>query len=116
MPKSHHFSFSGMLARSQLAAIDFNLSCDLPQAKTMDGEDRYNVSFSKFTNKWTSKPIKEKKYRNRFHGMVSRTLEIISQRETLPTPNIPDLPQNIAPIVKPSKDEVVKSQNSRFEM
>ena len=116
MPKSHHFSFSGMLARSQLAAIDFNLSCDLPQAKTMDGEDRYNVSFSKFTNKWTSKPIKEKKSRNKFHGMVSRTLEIISQRETLPTPNIPDLPQNIAPIVKPSKDEVVKSQNSRFEM
>ena len=30
--------------------------------------------------------------------------------------NIHDLPQNIAPIVKPSKDEVVKSQNSRFEM
>ena len=66
MPKSHHFSFSGMLARSQLAAIDFNLSCDFPQAKTMDGEDRYNVSFSKFTNKWTSKPIKEKSLETNF--------------------------------------------------
>ena len=40
MPKSTHFSYSGMVARSKLAAIDFNLSCSLLQAKTRKGEDR----------------------------------------------------------------------------
>ena len=42
-PKRQHFSYAGMLARSQLAVIDFNQGSNLKQAKTKEGKDKYNV-------------------------------------------------------------------------
>ena len=50
-----------MLARSQLAIMDFNQGSNLKQAKTKDGEDQFHVLSSKITNTWTAKPIKEEK-------------------------------------------------------
>ena len=61
LPKSTPFSYQGMIARSQPAAIDFNLCSELLQAETNSGEKRFNVTYSKATNNWSAKPIKEKK-------------------------------------------------------
>ena len=57
-PKRQHFSYAGMLARSQLAVMDFNQGSNLKQAKTKDGEDRFHVLSPKITNTWTAKPKK----------------------------------------------------------
>ena len=38
-----------MLARSQLAIMDFNEASNLEQATTEKGEKRYNVQFSQVT-------------------------------------------------------------------
>ena len=61
LPKSTPFSNEGMIARSQLAATDFNLCSELSQAETNSGEKRFNAIYSKATNNWSAKPIKEKK-------------------------------------------------------
>ena len=44
--KSTHFSFMGMVFRSQLAAIDFNLGTELQLT------GRENLCISKITNQW----------------------------------------------------------------
>ena len=66
IPKSTHFSFRGMVARSQLATIDFNLGTDLKQATTATGDKRYRVTSSKMTKAWSTKRIKEEKDRDAF--------------------------------------------------
>ena len=113
-PKSSHFSYLGMLARTQLAAIDFNLGCNLEQAQTKDGRDRYNVSYSKLTKTWSAKPIKESKNLAIFEKMIDRTVQAVINQEVLPLLDIQDLPKNIAPTSKPNKEEVIRNQKSRF--
>ena len=63
IPKSTHFSFRGMVARSQLASIDFNLRADLKRATTGVGDKRYRVTSSKMTKAWSTKPVKEEQDR-----------------------------------------------------
>ena len=113
-PKRQHFSYSGMLARSQLAIMDFNKGLDLKQAKTKEGADRYNVISSKITKNWTAKPIKEEKDRTYLRNMVKQTIELVRSKKSLPAPAIPNLPKNIAPTPKPDKQEVIQNQKSRF--
>ena len=50
-----------MLARSQLAIMDFNEGSNLEQATTEKGEKRYNVQFSKITKSWSSKSFGKEK-------------------------------------------------------
>ena len=64
-----------MITRSQLAVIDFNEGSKLEQATTRQGEKRYNMSFSKITKNWSSKPIKEKKDQTYLHKMLKETIE-----------------------------------------
>ena len=108
-PKNQHFSYAGMLARSQLAIMDFNQGSNLKQAKTKDGEDRFHILSPKITNTWTAEPIKEEKDRTYLHNMIRETAQL-----TLPLPVLPKLPKNIASTPKPDKKEVIKNQKSRF--
>ena len=70
-----------MLARSQLAIMDFNQGSNLKQAKTKDGEDRFHVLSSKITNTWTAKPIKEEKDRTYLHNMVRETVQLAREKK-----------------------------------
>ena len=109
IPKSTHFSFRGMVARSQLAAIDFNLGTDLKQATTGTGDKRYRVTSSKMSKTWSAKPIKEEKDRRFLENGA-----VVEHSRHLALPDIPDLPDYIADSTKPSKELVVKRQLSRF--
>ena len=110
IPKSTHFSFRGMVARSQLAAIDFNLETDLKQATTGTGDKRYRVTSSKMTKAWSAKPIKEEKDR----CFLENGSSCCEHSRHLAPPDIPDLPDYIADSTKPSKELVVKRHLSRF--
>ena len=69
-----------MLARSQLAIMDFNQGNNLRQAKTKNGEDRFHVLSSKIANTWTAKPIKEEKDRTYLHNMVRETIQLAREK------------------------------------
>jgi len=115
-PKSTHFSYKGMVARCKLAAMDFNQGQGLQQAKTMQGDERYNVCFSKITKTWSAKPIKETKSLALFSNFVDQTVDAVLEGKKfkdLPTSN---LPRNIAPIEKPDKLVVLRNQKSRFDV
>ena len=114
VPESQHFSHLGMVTRSQLATLDFNAGSDLKRATTLKGALKYNVAFSKVTQIWSAKPIREKKSREFLSRFIDRTLEIIEENKVLELPKLPDIPKNIAPIPKPDKNEVIMNQRSRF--
>lgn len=103
-----------MLARSQLAVMDFNQGSNLEQAKTRKGEYKYKVQFSKITNTWSSKPVKNKKDRTYLKDMVKATVKFATEKKQPDKPTMPSLPVNIASTPKPSKNDVIKKQLSRF--
>ena len=79
-PKRQHFSYPGMLARSQLAIMDFNEGSNLEQVTAEKDEKRYNVQFSKITKSWSSKPIKKEKDRSYLHRMIKETVEYVKKK------------------------------------
>ena len=79
-PKRQHFSYLGMLARSQLATMDFNEGSNLEQVTTKEGEKGYNVQFSKITKSWYLKPIKKEKDGSYLHRMVKETVECVKKK------------------------------------
>ena len=89
------FCYGGMIARTQLAAPDFNSGSDLEVAKTKAGNIKANVNYSKMTKNWSAKPIKVKKSTDIFHGMVERTLSLVKDKKQLSPPVIPQLPQKL---------------------
>ena len=94
--------------------MDFNSGSDLEQAKTQEGKDRH-VVFSKVTQLWQAKPIKDKKLRDFLSKLVDCTLEVIKEGKILDLPKLPsNLQENIALILKSNKGEVIKKQRSRF--
>ena len=113
-PKRQHFSYQGMLARSQLAIMDFNQGSNLEQAKTRKGEDKYKVQFSKITKTWSSKPVKKQKDRTFLQDMVKETVKFATEKKYPEKPATPSLPSNIASTPKPNKVDVIKNQLSRF--
>ena len=113
-PKRQHLLYGGMMTRSQLAVMDFNQGSKLEQATTVNGEKRYNVQFSKITKNWSAKPIKKGKDRIYLHKMVDETIECAKNKMIPEKPKIPNLPQSIASLPKPSKEDVIKNQKSRF--
>ena len=97
-----------MIARSQLPVSDFNLFSELSQAETKSGEKRFNVTYSKATNNWSAKLIKEKQDRPVFKNLVSQVDEVVANGEHLPKPMLPILPKPITSVVeKPCKSTVL---------
>ena len=90
-PKSEHFSYLGMVIRSQLAVLDFNSGSGLEQARTRSKDKKYNIGFSKIRKTWSSKPIKTKKDSSYLTEMIQETTECATSKTTLPIPVIPSL-------------------------
>ena len=112
-PKRLHFSYNGTCMRSELAILDHNSSVELPQARTKTGAARYKLSYTKITKSWVVKPIRQRKNKQVFHDIVSRSEQVQNPDEKLFVPAPPVLPRNIAPTPKPIKLEAIESHRSR---
>ena len=110
-PKRQHFSYKGMIARTQLAVLDHNHNTLRQQSVVnlgaMKGEPRYNVVFPKGQSSWVAKPITKKKSydvkKAHTHGI-----------QDLPSVAAPSA-KNIASKPKPDKKAVVDQHISRFK-
>ena len=60
-PKRLHFSYKGMMARSQLAVLDFNAGVGLKQAETKLGNLDLSSSFQKLPNYGLQKRLYQRK-------------------------------------------------------
>lgn len=116
-PKRLHFSYEGMVSRSQLAVLDFNSGVNRNQATTKKNELRYKLPFTKVTKSWVVKKIMEKKERLYLKDIMGEIEYQKKSGEIHPKADIPkDIPKNIAPTPKPNKKEAIESMRTRFEV
>ena len=117
-PKREHFSFNGMVARTQLAAIDHNSNTERKQAVLQTGikrgKARYKSAYTKGGKKWVVKPIKEEKSYEYVNRLLEDTVNECKSGEKQRISIAPNIPKNIAPSPAPDKETLVKKHKSRF--
>lgn len=109
-PKRVHFSFKGMMIRSMLAILDHNNNIGRKKV-------RESVRYSKSQKKWVYVPVYQAKNNNWRKELVDNICTVVRGQvkldEMLYIDNI-ELPQNIAPISKPTMEEAKSLYFSRF--
>ena len=114
-PKRLHFSFLGMIARTELAIMHFNSIATAVYATTKDGKQRYKYQFSKITSSWVIKKVKERSDKGYVRELLREVVWLKESQENAPLPKISDVPKNIAPIEKPDKEFSIQTMKSRFK-
>ena len=117
LPKRKHFTYSGMLARTQLAALDHNHNCSRAQAVvksgTCKGQQRFKVEKPKANKSWVCKPIKEPKFYKHLSGMLDDVVKA-KQSGVTRVEALPQMPKNIVKEPKPSKQTIIEKHKSRM--
>ena len=120
VPKSQHFSYKGMVARTQLAALDHNANTGRQQATVTrganQGELQYKLVFPKHTKEWVAKPIMEKTSRNYLNPILDAIVDRKRKkpRERSATLTAPHIPKNIASKPRPPRADVITKLTTRF--
>ena len=114
-PKRLHFSYESMIARTQLAILDFNAGVSLEQARTNRGQLRFKQQFSRVNGSWVVKKVKEKNNRIYLKNLKEEAFHLVSSGEEVLLPNI-TFPSNIAPCEKPDKEESIQCKRTRFSV
>jgi hypothetical protein len=118
MPKRTHFSYQGMVGRTQLTILDHNNNCERKQATVKKGkgigENRYKVVFPKNRKTWVAKPILQKKSYKFVTNLMDVVLECHETGETNAIRVSEHIPKNIASIKRPPKEDVIKQHISRM--
>lgn len=118
-PKRQPFFYEGMIARTQLVALDHNYNVGRAQAVITSGnnagQERFKAVFPKGRKDWVVKPIlTEKSYlciSNMLHDLVK--LKLHGEKvERIHRPI--NLPKNIAPYPRPDKSLIIARHKSRF--
>ena len=112
LSKRKHFSYTGMVARTQLAALDHNHNCSRPQAANK-GQLRFKVEKPKAHKSWVCKPIKEKKSYQHVSVMLENVVKA-KQTGITAIEELPDMPQNIVREPRPPKQSVIARHRSRM--
>ena len=105
-----------MIARTQLAILDFNDGMDNnEQATKNDGSLIYKQVFSRVTQSWVVNKVMKKRCREYLEPMLQATIDNVFVSEIKDSlPNIGELPKNIANKEKPEMEEAIKNIRTRF--
>ena len=120
VPKRQHFSYKGMVARTQLTALDHNIDTGRKQATATkganQGELQYKLVFPKHTKEWVAKPVLEKKSNDHLKPMLDAIIDRKKQKpqERSATLTATHIPKNIASKPRPPRAEVIAKHTSRF--
>ena len=116
--KREHFSYKGMVARTQLAALDNNANTGRNQAHIKEGERageaRYKLCFPKANKRWVVKPISEKKSFDYLAGLLSEVVKRVELGNAVAQPMPVHLPKNIASKPAPTMADAIEQHRSRF--
>ncbi|KAJ8362864.1 hypothetical protein SKAU_G00116950 [Synaphobranchus kaupii] len=113
MPKRLAFTCISMKERTQLAVLDFNENIGRRPAKTKEGLSRFKQDWSKRSNDWITKVIREPKtykFRTRlvFRIRQRRLDHAIIYRDKSSHLEVASLPKTIACKPKPDRDEALR--------
>ena len=110
-PKRLHFSHHGMIARSQLAVLHFNSIVNAEQVYTKDKIPRFKLHFSKVSQCYVVKPVREVPEKAYLEDLMSKIIELAKLSGHSGLPCIPERKPNLE---KPSKEEFIQFQRTHF--
>ena len=115
VPKREHFSYNGMVARTQLAILDHNANTNRSQAEVKkgpcQGEKRYKLLCAKQRKNWVVKEIKTPKVYGYIEDMMD---DVILCQEGKKFPYKPtQQAKHTAPTPKPCKQDIIEKHQSR---
>lgn len=118
-PKRQHFSYEGMVCRTQLAAIDHNNHIGRQQSTTKDGSLQYSIVCPKSlsTNKkWVAKAKLEKKTHPYREDLMKDVVLMRTNNLERSRADLPQVLPNTSGLERPDKAEIIKStqQHTRF--
>jgi hypothetical protein len=93
--------------------LDHNHNIERQQATTLEGQPRYKLEFPKRSKRWIAKPIKEKKSNSYIDFMLEELVNPTCNADEF-TIEVPNLPDNIAPIPRPPLEQAVSEHITRF--
>lgn len=107
-----------MKFRTQFAILhnNWNAGRKVKVATTSSGEAWFKRVFPKLQKKWVAKPIYEEKTHGFVEELMRDTISLKHGEIEVPVAPLqkPVLPQNIAPTLQGSKQEIVSQHMSRF--
>ena len=112
-PKRLHFSHHGMIAKSQLAILHINSIVNAEQSYTKGKTPRFKLHFSKVPQCYVVKPVREVPEKAYLEDLMSEISEIAKLGGHSGLPCIPEREPNLE---KPSKEEVIQFQRTRFSV
>ena len=104
-----------MIARTQLAILDFNCCSGNVQVVSKDGSLRYKQVFSRVTQSWVVKKIMKTKERPYLYFLLEKTIKITKDLNENGLPIISDIPKNIATKEKLPKEDAINNMRTRFK-
>ena len=117
-PKRQHFSHKGMVARTQLTALDNNANCGRKQATVSVGDKqsklRYRADYKKAQKQWVARPIYEKKSYAHVTELMNNLVKLCQSSDTTAMDEEVVLPKNIAPMPAPDKEKLIAEHRSRL--
>ena len=113
-PKRIHFSTEAMIARAQLAVMHFNATVLSPQAKTRVGKLKFKQQYSKVSNSWVIKKIKEPGEKTYLVELMRELVWLRESNEEVCRPDLQNIPTYIAPVEKPDKEDSIMAMRTRF--
>ena len=105
---------NGMIARTQLAVMDFNNSMCNEQATTAHGSLSYKQVFSRGTQSWVVKKVMKKRNRSYLEPLLRLTLNMTPNNNKNHLPVLGYISKNIANKDKPEKLTAKRNSKSRF--
>ena len=114
-PKRLHFSFYGMIARTQLAILHFNQAMKAGHAITKNNIPRYKLQFSKVSQAYVVKAIRKPPEKKYIDDLMSEVVNLTKfEDHVVNLPILPDIPQSASATEKPDKNEMIKQKRTRF--
>ena len=108
------FSYKGLYARTQLAVLDHNSGIARKQATKKDGTPRVKTQFTKITDQWVAKNIRERKDKTYVIDILNE-IKHPSEASIRENKKMEEIPQNIAPSENPGREELLKQRLSSFD-
>jgi ribonuclease HI len=109
VPKREHFSYNGMVARTQLAILDHNANVGREQAEikkgSSPGEKRFKIVCGKQRKNWVAKKIKVPKTYSHVEGMMQDVILCKQGKKFMYNPK--EQAKCIAPTPKPPKKDII---------
>ena len=85
-----------MIARSQLAVLDFNAGAEVVHAETKDERKKHKLQFSKVTQTWVVKRVYEGKEKSYIQHLLNEISDVKAVKQVT-LPSLKNVPVNIAP-------------------